>query len=105
MKIMSVKVLTANRLTDGEVVWLGANGEWLEHIDGALIARHAEAVNALEEAGKSAIKSNLVIDVNVIDVEERGTELYPVRLRERIRQLGPTIRLDLGKQAEKPKAA
>jgi hypothetical protein len=105
MKIMSVKVLTANRLTDGEVVWLGANGEWLEHIDGALIARHAEAVSALEEAGKSAIKSNLVIDVNVIDVEERGTDLYPVRLRERIRQLGPTIRLDLGKQAEKPKAA
>jgi hypothetical protein len=105
MKIMSVKVLTANRLADGEVVWLGANGEWLEHIDGALIARHAEAVNALEEAGKSAIKSNLVIDVNVIDVEERGTDLFPVRLRERIRQLGPTIRLDLGKQAEKSKAA
>jgi Protein of unknown function (DUF2849) len=101
---MSVKVLTANRLTDGEAVWLGANGEWLEHIDGALIARHAEAVGALEEAGKAAIKSNLVIDVNVIDVEERGTNLYPLRLRERIRQLGPTIRLDLGKQAEKPKA-
>ncbi|MCX8278756.1 DUF2849 domain-containing protein [Phyllobacterium sp. 0TCS1.6C] len=101
---MTVKVLTANRLTDGEAVWLGANGEWLDHIDGALIARHAEAVNALEEAGKAAIKSNLVIDVNVIDVEERGTSLYPIRLRERIRQLGPTIRLDLGKQAEKPSA-
>jgi hypothetical protein len=101
---MSVNVLTANRLTDGEAVWLGANGEWLERIDGALIARHAEAVSALEEAGKAAIKSNLVIDVNVIDVEERGTNLYPLRLRERIRQLGPTIRLDLGKQAEKPKA-
>ena len=61
-------------------------------------------MTALEEAGKAAIKSNLVIDVNVIDVEERGTNLYPLRLRERIRQLGPTIRLDLGKQAEKPKA-
>ncbi|EJN00082.1 DUF2849 domain-containing protein [Phyllobacterium sp. YR531] len=101
---MSVKVLTANRLTDGEAVWLGANGDWLDHIDGALVARHAEAVAALEEAGKAAIKSNLVIDVNVIDVEERGTNLYPLRLRERIRQLGPTIRLDLGKQAEKTSA-
>lgn len=101
---MSVKVLTANRLTDGEAVWLGANGEWLDHIDGALVARHAEAAAALEEAGKVAIRSNLVIDVNVIDVEERGEHLYPVRLRERIRQLGPTVRLDLGKQAEKPAA-
>ncbi|MDH7789944.1 DUF2849 domain-containing protein [Ochrobactrum sp. AN78] len=88
---MVVKVLTANRLIDGQAVWLGADGSWQETIDGALVARHAEAVSALEEAGKVAAKANLVVDVNVIDVEERDEGLYPIRLRERIRLSGPTI--------------
>ena len=88
---MVVKVLTANRLIDGQAVWLGADGSWRETIDGALIARHAEAVEALEGAGKVAARANLVVDVNVIDVEERDEGLYPVRLRERIRLSGPSI--------------
>ena len=101
-----MKVLTANRLSDGIAVWLGANGEWLESIDNALIARHAEAVDALDEAGKSAFNDNLVVDVDLIDVEEVDGEIYPIRLRERIRAAGPTIRTDLGKQAEfKPATA
>lgn len=88
---MVVKVLTANRLIDGQAVWLGADGSWQETIDGALVARHVEPVNALEEAGKVAATANLVVDVNVIDVEERDEGLYPIRLRERIRLSGPTI--------------
>ena len=100
------KVLTANRLTDGIAVWLGANGQWLENIDNALIARHEEAADALSHAGKSAFNDNLVVDVDLIDVEEVEGDIYPVRLRERIRAAGPTIRTDLGKQAEfKPATA
>ncbi|MEX3010297.1 DUF2849 domain-containing protein [Hoeflea sp. TYP-13] len=99
MSVM-MKVLTANRLTDGIAVWLGANGEWLESIDTALIARHAEAADALDEAGKSAFNNNLVVDIDLIDVQEVDGEIYPIRLRERIRASGPTIRTDLGKQAE-----
>ena len=93
------KVLTANRLSDGIAVWLGANGQWLENIDNALIGRHQEAVDALEEAGKSAFNDNLVVDVDLIDVEEIDGDIFPIRLRERIRAAGPTIRTDLGKQA------
>lgn len=88
---MIVKILTANRLIDGQAVWLGADGSWRETINGVLIARHPEAVTALEDAGKRAAKANLVVDVNVIDVEERDEGLYPIRLRERIRLSGPTI--------------
>lgn len=95
-----MKVLTANRLTDGIAVWLGANGRWLEQIDHALIARHPEAVEALEQAGQSAFNDNLVVDIAVIDVDEVDGEIYPLRLRERIRASGPTFRTDLGKQAE-----
>ncbi|MBB2972167.1 DUF2849 domain-containing protein [Mesorhizobium sp. RMAD-H1] len=88
---MTIKVLTANRLTDGEVVWYGADGEWRETIEGVLIARDPETAATLEDAGKAAIRANLVVDANLIDVEERNGELYPLRLRERIRISGPTI--------------
>ncbi len=88
---MSIKVLTANRLSDGTVVWLDASGAWVETIDAALVARHDEAVRGLEEAGRIALADNRVVDVNVIDVEEAGGHLRPLRLRERIRAEGPSI--------------
>ena len=85
------KVLTANRLTDGIAVWLSASGEWQDTITDAFVARHDEAVAALEETGRTAVTDNKVVDVNVIDVEEVGDVLVPTRLRERIRLHGPTI--------------
>ena len=88
---MAENVLTANRLGDGIAVWLDANGQWTERLQDAFIARHAEAVEAIEEAGRKAFASNLVLDVNVIEVEEKDGQLRPLRLRERIRAEGPTI--------------
>ncbi|MGF0538193.1 DUF2849 domain-containing protein [Agrobacterium sp. ES01] len=88
---MADKVLTANRLTDGIAVWLDASGDWVEDLQVAFIARHAEAVQALEETGKRALADNLVVDVNVIDVEETDGKIWPTRLRERIRAAGPTM--------------
>lgn len=88
---MADKVLTANRLTDGISVWLDASGQWVESLQDALIARHAEAVAALEVAGKQAFADNKVVDVNVIDVEDVDGVLRPLRMRERVRAEGPTI--------------
>ncbi|MGX5665987.1 DUF2849 domain-containing protein [Rhizobium daejeonense] len=88
---MAQKVLTANRLGDGIAVWLDANGQWTEKLQDAFVARHAEAIAALEEAGRQSFASNIVLDVNVIDVEEKDGVLWPLRLRERIRAEGPTI--------------
>lgn len=88
---MADKVLTANRLGDGIAVWLDANGRWTEKLQDAFVARHAEAVAAIEDAGRKAFASNVVLDVNLIEVEEKGGLLRPLRLRERIRAEGPTI--------------
>ncbi|MDZ7603915.1 MAG: DUF2849 domain-containing protein [Hoeflea sp.] len=85
------KVLTANRLSDGISVWLGAHGEWVVSIKDAFLARHEDAVTAIEAAGKQALADNRVVDVNVIDVEETSAGPRPFRLRERIRAEGPTI--------------
>jgi hypothetical protein len=92
------KVLTANRLTDGVAVWLNANGEWVT----SLVARHAEAEAALEAIGKQAYADNKVVDVNLIDVQETGGKLWPLRLRERIRAEGPTMEYAPGYAAADP---
>jgi hypothetical protein len=96
----ALKVLTANRLSDGIAVWLGADGAWIETLDDAFVARHDEALSGLEDAERVARFDNQVVDVAVIDVEEKDGHLRPTRLRERIRAAGPTIRTDLGKQAD-----
>lgn len=97
---MALKVLTANRLSDGIAVWLGADGSWQKTIDEAFVARHEAALTGLQDAEKVAAFDIQVVDVTLVDVEERDGHLYPLRLRERIRATGPTVRLDLGKQAE-----
>ena len=93
-----MKILTANRLTDGECLWWG-NGAWNETIEGADLAGDKEAEARLEAIGKQAFDANFVLDVAMIDVEVTDGAIRPLRLRERIRAAGPTVRNDLGKQA------
>ena len=88
---MADKVLTANRLSDGVSVWLDASGNWNEQLQDAFVARHKEAVDALEATGRQAFADNKVVDVNVVDVEDVGGVLRPLRMRERIRAEGPSI--------------
>jgi len=88
---MKTKVLTANRLTDGISVWLGANGDWVYSLKDAFLARHEEAVAAIEAAGAQALADNRVVDANVIEIEETPAGPRPFRLRERIRADGPSI--------------
>jgi len=93
-----MKILTANRLTDGEAVWLAGDRSWVEMIEGSEIARNDESKEKLERAGHAAFLKNEVVDVNLIDIELIDGVPVPVRLRERIRAAGPTNRLDLGKR-------
>lgn len=99
-----MKILTANRLVDGEAVWFSAEQRWAETIAGADIAADAAGEVRLEAIGKAAYENNEVVDVNLIDVQIVDGTIRPVRLREQIRAAGPTNRTDLGKQA-KPAAA
>ncbi|PSJ55685.1 DUF2849 domain-containing protein [Kumtagia ephedrae] len=94
-----MKVLTANRLTDGEAIWYAGARGWAETIAEADVAGDKAGEAELEAAGKAAFANNEVVDVELIDVELVDGLIRPVRLRERIRAAGPTNRLDLGKQA------
>jgi len=99
-----MKILTANRLTDGEAVWFSTDHSWAETISNSEVASDKEGEARLEEIGNAAVLANEVVDVNLIDVELVCGEIVPIRLRERIRAAGPTNRGDLGKQA-RPRAA
>lgn len=94
-----MKVLTANRLIDGEAVWYTPSHQWAESISGAEIARDKEHEEKLDAIGKAAFAANQVLDVELIDVQLVDGQIVPTRLRERIRAAGPTNRTDLGKQA------
>jgi hypothetical protein len=95
-----MKILTANRLSDGLAVWLARDHSWADHIDDAEVASDGVVAEKLELAGKAAFLKNEVVDVNLIDVDLIDGQIAPKRLRERIRAAGPTNRTDLGKQAE-----
>jgi hypothetical protein len=100
-----MKVLTANRLIDGEAVWYSAEQRWAETIVGAEVARDKVAEQTLDAIGKAAYANNEVLDVELIDVALVDGAIVPQRLRERIRAAGPTNRTDLGKQARPNQAA
>ncbi len=93
-----MKALTANRLDDGEVVFWKA-GAWIERFaDADLWSDEEPAAEAAEAHGKSEITK--VIDVYLIDVITSEGGYAPLSYRERIRALGPSNKLEHGKQAE-----
>lgn len=89
---MTTQIMTANKLSDGTVVFLGYDGTWTRHVDDARIAEREEDISEMEaEASVSAE----VVDPYLIDVEVRSAEgssrfVKPTQYRERIRAFGPS---------------
>ena len=93
-----MKALTANRLDDGEVVFWKA-GRWVERFaDADLWGDEDPAAEAAEAHGKTEVTQ--VVDVYLIDVVASEGGHAPLSYRERVRALGPTNKLEHGKQAE-----
>ena len=94
------QVMTANRLGDGDVVFLTRSGQWSEKIDDAVLALEPLAVAALEARAVEDVKTNLVTGQYLFEATRVGGKIRADHIRERIRTLGPSVRLDLGKQAD-----
>jgi hypothetical protein len=85
-----VEIITANTLSDGRVVFQTAFG-WTFHIDeAALLNTEQETAAALARAEIDAAE-NRVVEPYAIAVSRSHDEVTPVRLRERIRALGPSV--------------
>ena len=94
------QLVTANRLRDGIAVFLTRSGEWSEEIDSAVLALEPAAAAALEARAREDEKKTLVTGSYLVDAERLDGRVRAAHIRERMRALGPTVRLDLGKQAE-----
>jgi hypothetical protein len=92
-------VITANRLTDGVVVFQTIDECWTEDFNRAAVLPNPQATASALARAKQDEGNNIVVDPYAIVVEERNGHLAPKALREAIRAAGPTIRRDLGKQA------
>ena len=88
---MSTQVLTANRLSDGLVVYLGSDDRWIEVISDAAISRSDSDETRLLKVGSRSVAARQVVDPYLIEVREEGCLIRPVRFREAIRAGGPTI--------------
>ncbi len=97
---MNERILTANRLKDGLVIFLGYDGEWSVDINEARVAELEEdADDMLSEAKASGICIDAyLIDVTVECQEVQGRRIVPTKYRERIRSFGPSIHPAFAKQ-------
>lgn len=90
-----LKILGANRLTDGEAVWW-TGADWAADMTRAVLMDGSTADAALAAAMAA---ETVVVSAEIEDALPSETGPVP-RWRERIRANGPTVRLDLGKQSE-----
>ncbi|MBI1250239.1 MAG: DUF2849 domain-containing protein [Alphaproteobacteria bacterium] len=92
-----MKLITAHDLRTGEVVYLAPAGAWTSDLDAAARLNDDEAALAVK-----AVDATRVVNAYLVEADADGALAQRVRLRESIRAAGPTVRLDLGKQASNP---
>jgi hypothetical protein len=94
------EIVTANRLADGVVVFQDASGGWAEDFACAAVNADPAALQAALALAAESVARCEIVDPYAVAVELRNGHYAPKALREAIRASGPTVRRDLGKQAE-----
>jgi hypothetical protein len=97
---MMPQVLTANRLSVGEVVYWNAAKGWVTYLHDAEILPDDKAEAVLKSDGARSVQERQVVNPYLFEVRVNGATVVPVKTREAIRAAGPSARRDLGKQAD-----
>lgn len=91
---MTLHVITASRLRDGAIVWLGRDAAWLTDFADALPFDEATLPTGLA-MGVEAVRRQFVTGFMQIEVEPAPAGgLRPASVRERIRATGPSVHPD-----------
>lgn len=94
-----MKIVTGNDLKSGHVVWWDGE-QWSRFVNSAVdIGDTGEAIIAREEGARR------VFAAYVIDAQRDENGVRPSHIKERIRALGPTVRLDLSLKPGDPDAS
>lgn len=97
---MTKQVISANRLRDGIVVYLTKDNGWSESISNALVLESEKTVSAALAAAQMAEARCQIVAPYLIEIDNDSGIPRPTLFRELIRDKGPSVRPDLGKQAE-----
>jgi len=100
-------ILLANDLLNGDVVFAvgDENGlNWSRDPGAALIGHDDATADRLGAFAVAELGKQHVVDAYLVDVAIEDGVPVPRHYRERMKTTGPSIRRDLGKQAELPLA-
>ena len=98
---MTAQIVTANRLKDGEVVYLTSAGNWSEDLKESLVAENAQDAERLLEKAMTPTEELSVVGPYLADVELENGNVIALSQREIIRATGPTVHRHFGKQSRK----
>jgi hypothetical protein len=86
------KVITANNLRDGLVVFLDPDGGWSVRIADARVLQDGPDLDGATAYAKAQHDARIIVEPYPVDVTVTNGVPVPVRFRERIRaDRGPTI--------------
>lgn len=88
------QAVTANRLTDGAVVWQTQNFGWSLYFADAGVHGAQTLPQAIARANADA-EARLVVEPYAIPLVRAEGVIRPKTMRERVRAKGPTVRPDL----------
>ena len=92
-----MNILTANDLATGDVIWWTGNG-WSRHVEDSVDVGDKGAEIAQAEVAARRSNEAYVIDATI----DADGKVRPAHIKDRIRALGPTVRLDLSLKPADP---
>ena len=91
-----MNILTGNDLASGDVIWWTGTG-WSRHV-----AEAADVGDKGEEIAQAEVAARRANEAYVIEATVDADGVRPAHIKDRIRALGPTVRLDLSLKPADP---
>jgi hypothetical protein len=92
-----MNILTGNDLATGDVIWWTGTG-WSVHVNDAV-----DVGDKGEEIAQAEVAARRANEAYVIDAtSDADGNVRPAHIKDRIRALGPTVRLDLSLKPADP---
>ena len=91
-----MNILTGNDLATGDVIWWTGSG-WSRHVNDAVDVGDKGA-----EIAQAEVAARRANEAYVIEATQDAEGIRPAHIKDRIRALGPTVRLDLSLKPADP---
>lgn len=96
-KPVPLKAVTANRLREGDVVYLTESGLWTAWLNQAATSNDSSAQDEMLKRAEADVAARKIVAPYLVEVTEVDGILQPLSTRETIRAAGPTVRADYRK--------